>query len=113
MNTATNQTTLTATLATSRYGNLQPQIEVSVAKGAAPRALRVALHEVAARVEAASGSEKWLVNIADNETVGWVYLELLEATKSEAERAMAVLTRALAGLDRRARIAGAPAHQRW
>jgi hypothetical protein len=87
-------TTLNVSLGTSRFGLPEPQILVRVPRSAPRRQLSVALHRLAADIEAATPDrERWLVNISigDDDRDGRVYLELMDANDAEAERGLAVL----------------------
>lgn len=84
--------TLSVRICTSRYGHLEPQIEVRLPRNAHHRQLHAALHLLAAAVEMATPrSERWCVQTEGHDTTGRVFLELCDATEAEAKRGLAVL----------------------
>ena len=87
--------TMTVSLAQSKYGTPQPQIEICVSKGTHFRKLDAALHALAAEVELATPvSETWVVEIeAFFDDRGRVHLELAKGDDSETERGLALLRR--------------------
>jgi hypothetical protein len=89
--------TKTVSQGESRYGSPEPQIALRFPKGTSYRAVKAALHKLAADAELATpASERWCVNTEDFNESGRVYLELADATPAEAARGMAMLTK-LAG----------------
>ena len=79
-------------MGTSRYGHLEPQIEVRFPRTTHYRQLGAALHLLAAAVEmATTRSERWCVQTEGHDTAGRVFLELGDATEAEAQRGLAVL----------------------
>jgi hypothetical protein len=89
--------TKTVSQGESRYGSPEPQIALRSPKGTSYRAVKAALHKLAADAELATpASERWCVNTEDFNESGRVYLELADATPAEAARGMAMLTK-LAG----------------
>lgn len=93
--TKNTQATTTLSLAESRYGSPEPQIELRFPKGTSHRVVKAALHTLAADVELATpANERWIVHTETYyDDRGRVHLELAEATPAEAERAMALLTK--------------------
>ena len=87
------QATKTVSQGESRYGSPEPQIELRFPKGTHFRALKAALHKLAADVELATpANERWIVQAEDfYDARGRVYLELDGATPAEAARGMALL----------------------
>lgn len=87
--------TLTVNLAHSKYGTVQPQIELHVPKGTHYRKLDAALHALAAEVELATpAGETWVVETeAFFDDRGRVYLELAKGEDAESERGLALLRR--------------------
>lgn len=90
---STSQTTKTVSQGQSRYGTPEPQIDLRFPKGASHRLVSAALHELAAKVELATPErERWIVQTESfYDARGRVYLELSDATPSEADRALALL----------------------
>lgn len=85
--------TLSVRLGTSRYGNLEPQIEIRFPRNTHFRQLHAALHLLAAAVEMATPRrERWCVQTEGHDTTGRVFLELGDATEAEVKRGLAVLT---------------------
>ena len=84
---------LTARLSVSPYGNPMPTLVLEMPADAHYRVCNAALHRAAALVEEASGPiEGWIVQVEpDHAQCGAVLLELVHATKDEADRGMAVL----------------------
>jgi Ser-tRNA(Ala) deacylase AlaX len=79
-------------MATSRYGHLEPQLEVRFPRNMHFRQLHAALHLLAAAVEMATPrAERWCVQTEGHDTTGRVFLELCDATDAEAQRGLAVL----------------------
>ena len=79
-------------MGTSRYGHLEPQIEVRFPRTTHYRQLGAALHLLAAAVEMGTPrSERWLVQTEGHDSAGHVFLELGDATEAEAQRGLAVL----------------------
>jgi len=89
----TTETTKTVSQGQSRYGTPEPQIELRLPKGASHRLVSAALHELAAKVEMATPErERWIVQTESfYDARGRVYLELSDATPTEADRALALL----------------------
>jgi len=94
----TTETTKTVSQGQSRYGTPEPQIELRLPKGANHRLVSAALHKLAADVELATPErERWIVQTESfYDARGRVYLELSDATATEADRALALL-KALVG----------------
>lgn len=87
---ATYRTCVTA----SDFGTPRPEIQVKAPAARNRRELYVVLHEVAARVERALAGtrEAWHVELRRiDEREGAVYLELMDGTQREVDRAMAAL----------------------
>jgi hypothetical protein len=85
---------LRAELRETRFGTPQPALRLHFPRGTHHRRVSAAMHLVAGLVEAATPSaEAWGVyaDRGGGEQTGWVWLELVEGTPAEAERAMAVL----------------------
>ena len=82
------------------FGTPKPQIEIVVRPGMHWRAIRAALHRVAAEVEVRSavGDNRWAVQIEVSEAGGLVNLELMSGSPAEVNRAMELL-RAVAAID--------------
>jgi hypothetical protein len=87
--------TVTVSIAHSRYGTAQPQVEVSFPRGTHFRAVRAALYTLAAKIESATPArERWVAEVdAFGDECGRVYLELLDANDSEAKRGLALLNK--------------------
>ena len=87
------ETRTSVMLVIGRYGIPEPQIEVTLPKGAHYRQVRAAVHALAAKVEEASEREAWCVtvDVPTGEGKGRVYLELARNDKGEAERGLALL----------------------
>ncbi|MGH7298445.1 MAG: hypothetical protein ACRELB_26125 [Polyangiaceae bacterium] len=94
----TKGSTLAAVLSAGQYGTPQPQIEVRFPASMGYRLRTAALHCLAAEVEAAApAGAHWNVEMVDgNYEAGFVYLELVDGTKEEADRGMAVLRQVIA-----------------
>jgi hypothetical protein len=87
-----NTMTKTVSQGESRYGRPEPQIELRLPKGTSYRAVKAALHKLAADVElATSATERWCVNTKDHNESGRVCLELAGTTPAQAARGMALL----------------------
>ncbi len=87
------QTTKTVSQGQSRYGTVEPQIELRLPKGASHRLVNAAIHKLAADLELATPErERWIVQTESfYDARGRVYLELADATPAETERGMALL----------------------
>lgn len=88
-----NTTTKTVSQGRSYYGGPEPQIEVRFPKGTKFRAVKAAMHKLAAEVEIATPDrEGWVVQTETfYDERGRVYLELVSSTPAEAARGMALL----------------------
>jgi hypothetical protein len=87
----------------SRHGNPEPQIAVRMPRGTRQRAIMAELHKLAAEVELATPDrEGWCVYLEPLHSVrspgGRIYLELVDATRAEAELAREVLSRVVAAM---------------
>ena len=89
---------LKARMGESRYGTLQPEIEVRFDRGTHYRKSSAALHALAAVIELATPTnEGWIVQVnSHSDDVGFVYLELARGDESEAKRGLELLKRAIA-----------------
>lgn len=86
-----------ALLRSSRYGTPMPTLEVRLPRGAHFRQLHITLHLLAAAVEQATPArERWLVQLEGHDSLGFVYLELLDGSDTEAQRGLALLRSVLA-----------------
>lgn len=86
--------TLAVSLAHSRHGTPRPTLEVRFPRHASHRQVSAALHLLAAAAEMATPTrEGWCVQTEQpGDTMGFVYLELVEARDDEAQRGMALLS---------------------
>ncbi|ATB45928.1 hypothetical protein [Corallococcus macrosporus] len=85
---------LSVILAKSRYGTLQPQLDVVLPKGTPHRHLRAALHAYSADLELRTpATERWIIQseCLDAPTHGRIHLELAEGDEAEAMRGMMLL----------------------
>lgn len=81
-------------LSASQHGTPLPEVRVTTDGASHARAVRAALHELAAQVERAlsATTELWHVaTVTVDDHCGFVCLELWEGTAAEAARAMALL----------------------
>lgn len=86
------QASCKARLGASRCGTPQPTLEVRLPRGAHFRQLHTVLHLLAAAVEQATPArERWLVQLEGHDTLGYVYLELIDGSDAEARRGLALL----------------------
>jgi len=77
--------TKTVSQGEGRHGTPEPQIELRFSEGMHYRAVKAALHKLAAEIELATpATERWCVNTEDYNESGRVYLELADATPAEA-----------------------------
>lgn len=81
----------TASIVESRYGSLQPQIKVTFDEGTNYHVKAAEVYRLAAEVELMSQPFMWA--IVPNTQEYTVHLELLHATKSEADQGLEVLQR--------------------
>jgi hypothetical protein len=94
---ATAKPALIVQMQTSRWGTARPTIKVRAERDAHSRALKMVLHLIAAEVEKQTIGTRayWNVNIDHHsDTLGEVYLELADGTRTEADAGMAILRRA-------------------
>ncbi len=92
----TSAITKTVRLGTSRYGNPMPRIDVRAPRESHYRALAAELHELAAKAERETpANEHWCIQVerGGDDFNGWVYVELVGDTQTEADRAMELLKR--------------------
>lgn len=84
---------LHAELRESRYGTPQPALQLSFPRSTHHRHVAAAQHLVAALIEVATpATGAWGVYVDwGGDASGWVWLELVDGTAAEAERAMVVL----------------------
>ena len=81
------------TMRTSEYGTLRPVARVTLPRDTHRRRLGAALHLLAAAAEAGTpANERWCTCIdRSGDAVGYVYLDLVEGSDSEAARGLAHL----------------------
>lgn len=90
------QTTTSVSEGRGRYGNVEPQIYVSFPRHTGHRVVRATLLRLAADVELATPQgAQWVVQIESYYAAGRVYLELVQSTRDEVARGMAVLQRVI------------------
>ena len=84
---------INVSLAHSRYGTPQPQVELSYPRGTHYRVVRAALYALAAKVEMATATtDNWVVEVdAAGDLTGRVYLDLVKADDAETKRGLALL----------------------
>lgn len=84
---------INVSLAHSRYGTAQPQVEVRYPRGTHYRVVRAALYALAAKLETATPvGDNWVVEVdAFGDESGRVYLELVKADDAETKRGLALL----------------------
>lgn len=90
--------TLAARVSASEFGTPRPEIVVTMARGTPVRLLRAQLHEVAAEMERALAPtrEAWEVEVRRvDDYVGAAYLELMDGTAREVDRAKMLLSAVL------------------
>jgi len=90
--------TLAVRVSASEFGTPRPELVVTMARGTPVRLLRAQLHEVAAEVERALAPtrEAWEVQVRRvDEYVGAAYLELMDGTAREVDRAKMLLSAVL------------------
>ncbi|WP_374270703.1 hypothetical protein [Corallococcus sp. RDP092CA] len=81
-------------LGKSRYGTLQPQVDMFLPRGSSHRETSAMLYTFAASVELRTPTrERWIVQTERlaEANHGRVYLELAEGDEAEAKRGMALL----------------------
>jgi len=77
------------TIATSDFGNPQPQITFKFAQGLHHRVRAAEMYKVAAEIELASVHDTWVVVVDTNRCS--IHLELAMASEAEARRGLRVL----------------------
>ena len=84
---------ISVSLAHSRYGTAQPQVEIRYPRGTHYRVVRAALYALAAKLETATpAGDNWVVEVdAFGDESGRVYLELVKADDVETKRGLALL----------------------
>ena len=83
----------TAKMLQSPEGTSRPTLLVQASKRTTHRELRAKLFELAAVVELASGTARWIVQVAESS----LYLELSEGTTEEAKAGLKLLSQVASG----------------
>ncbi|WP_437298192.1 hypothetical protein [Sorangium sp. So ce426] len=89
----TTQSTKMVSQGQRRHGTAEPQIELGLSKGTSHSLVTAALNKLDAAVELTTPEcDRWIVHTASvYDARGYVYLELADVTRAEAERGMAML----------------------